>query len=110
MPLKIRHGTKQGKLGRGHTGRKTEQEKNIKEEGQEREKEREERLLERGARSAACCQVPRFPSPLYKRIPAGLNWGGGGSKEAKGPFTEKALRFPLHLRPSHPHLHLMAAA
>lgn len=99
-------------LGGGQTWRGTEQEKNIKEEGQEREKEREERLLERGARrSPACCQVPGFPSPLHKRTPAGLNWEGG-SREAKGPFTKKkkSSALPLHWRPSHPHLHLMAAA
>lgn len=76
-------------LGGGQTWRETEQEKNIKEEGQEREKEREERLLERGARrSPACCQVPGFPSPLHKRTPAGLNWEGG-VKRGEGPIHKK---------------------
>lgn len=83
-------------LGGEDTGREPEQEKNIKEEGQEREKAREEKLLERGARrSAACCQVPGFPSPLHKRTPAGLKWEGGGSKEAKGPFTKKLCAPPF---------------
>lgn len=104
MHWKIRHGTKQAKPWRGGRGREREQEENIKEGGQEREREGEERQIERGARrSPACCQVPGFPSPLHKR--ARQAWiGGGGSREARGPFT-KSLVPPLHLRPSHPHLH-----
>lgn len=80
-------------LGGGQTWREMEQEKNIKEEGQEREKEREERLLERGARrSPACCQVPGFPSPLHKRTPAGLNWEGG--QERRRAHSQKKLCAP----------------
>lgn len=56
-----------GRVGLDRGEREREQEENIKEEGQEREKEGEERQRERGARrSPACCQVPGFPSPLYK--------------------------------------------
>lgn len=99
-------------LGGGQTRRETEQEKNIKEGGQEREKAREERLLERGARrSPAYCQVPGFPSPLHKRTPAGLNWEGGQERRRAHSQKKKTLCAPsLHRRPSHPHLHLMAAA
>lgn len=98
-------------LGGEDTGREREQEKNIKEEGQEREKAREEKLLERGARrSAACCQVPGFPSPLHKRTPAGLKWEGGGVERGKGPIHKKSSALPPSLEVFTPHLHLMAAA
>lgn len=60
--------SKPSKGGGGETGREREQEENIKEEGQERERDGEERQQERGARrSPACCQVPGFPSPHHKR-------------------------------------------
>lgn len=93
--------------GGGETGREREQGENIKEEGQEREREGEERQLERGdRRSPACCQVPGFPSPLYKR--ARQAWiGGGGSREARGPFTKSPpFTWALHTPTSTP----MAAA
>lgn len=79
-------------LGGGETRRETEQEKNIKEEGQEREKER---LLERGARrSPGCCQVPGFPSPLHKRTAGGLNWEGGQERR-RAHSQKKALHSPF---------------
>ena len=86
--LKNKTWDKAGQAREGEREREREQEENIKEEGQEREREREERQLERGARrSPACCQVPGFPSPLHKR--ARQAWiGGGGSREARGPFTK----------------------
>lgn len=93
----------------GETQGERVREGNIKEEGQERERDGEERQLERGARrSLAFCQVPGFPSPHHKRTRQA--WiAGGGSREARGPFTKSHVPpfiWGLHTPTSNP----MAAA
>lgn len=43
------------------------------------------------------------PIPSPQKGPAGLNWGRGVKRD-EGPIHKKPCA-PLHLKPSHPHLH-----